>query len=357
MNEYKLQIAKMNYTWCNMKKSIIYFLMVNVIQIVSPEPLEFTSIVFIATICSWQQPQNKTKFEAFYLQEFSRSLNGCSKGNVIFSNNASKNIAMNVNIPCVYKSVIDDKLVIDNRLINEDNTYGYVVEWMRYALQFADNINDYRYKLLVVPSNDVIPWRGLGKVGGSFSWYNTHDLDDNLYLHEIGHNLGLGHAMKDGEEYGDDTCVMGAGTNCYTAPHRHFLGWDYPMMTINLSSSSWNKTIHMKKNGEFMVFNNNLYIESSSLSVNAYILQNNISTSYVCKVDTEASSCYIADYAISITFMDTFNDFNVVRIEHASNSSTPIIKNSASSIMLNIYNTVCSAFVTYNIVMFFIALW
>lgn len=348
-----------------MKKSMISFLMVNVMQIVSPEPMEFTSIVFIATICSWQQTQNKTKFEAFYLQEFSTSLNGCSKGNVVFSNNASKNIVMTVNIPCVYNSVIDNKLVIDNMLITEDNTYDYVVEWTRYAVQFANNINDYQYKLLVIPNNDVIPWRGLGKVGGTFSWYNTHDLDVNLYLHEIGHNFGLGHAMKDGEEYGDDTCVMGTGTSCYTAPHRHFLGWDYPMMTINFGlcnktsciKTSWNKTIHMKKNGEFMVFNNNLYIESSSFSVNAYILQNNISTSYVCKVDTEALWCYIVDYAISITFMDTTNDFNVVRIEHASNSSTPTIKNSVSSTMLNIYNIVCSVFITYNIIMFFIALW
>ncbi len=357
-----------------MSKSILSFLMMNVIYVTSAQPHEFTSIVFIAKLCSWQQPQNKTKFETFYLQEFAKNLKGCSKGNVVFSKDASKNIVVNVDIPCVHKSATNDTLIVDNRLINKDNTYDYINEWMWYAIQKVNathvvgNIDDYEHKLMIMPANDVIPWPALGNVGGPFSWYNTHDLNMNYYLHEIGHNFGFGHAMKNGEEYGDDTCIMGTGYRCYTAPHRHFLGWDYPLMTINWynnspSASYWNTTIHLSKDGEFTLINNNLYIESSQFSVNAYILQSNISTAHVCQIDTEVRSCNVDDYGISITFLDTNDDSNIIHIEPGFNSSlvskqtVPALKNSASSKMLHIYDTVCTAFITYNIIVFLIAFW
>lgn len=251
------------------------------------EPMEYTSIVFIAKLCSWRQSQNKTIFEQFYTKQFAQSMTRCSKGNVVISGSQTKNMIVEVDIPCSFKSINNENVVIDNT-----NTYDYIHEWMNYAIRKVNgslkgSIDNYKYKLMIMPvSNGVLSWHALGEIGGVFSWYNTHDLDISLYLHEIGHNFGFGHSMRNGEEYGDDSCVMGMGTNCYASPHRHFMMWDQPIMTFNwLANNSdasvsywneWNTTILLRKSGEYVVMNDKLYIESTTYGVNAYVLQSNM---------------------------------------------------------------------------------
>lgn len=47
------------------------------------------------------------------------------------------------------------------------------------------------------------------------------------FMHEVGHNLWLRHAGRNGAEYADDTSVMGycCATRCHNAAHAWLLGW------------------------------------------------------------------------------------------------------------------------------------
>eukprot|EP00536_Pseudo-nitzschia_multiseries_P013871 jgi/Psemu1/36759/gm1.36759_g len=55
----------------------------------------------------------------------------------------------------------------------------------------------------------------------------------SMQIHEIGHNLGLGHSMKDGDEYGDRSSFMGTGGppqddgphQCFNPADNYKLGW------------------------------------------------------------------------------------------------------------------------------------
>jgi hypothetical protein len=342
------------------------------------EPMDFTSIVFIAKLCSWRQSQNRTIFEQFYTKQFAQSMTRCSKGNVIISERQTKNIVVEVDIPCSFKSISNENVVIDNTKINNTNTFDYINEWMDYAVRKVNGslkglINNYKYRLMVMPVNyGVIPWHGLGAVGGVYSWYNSHNLDISLYLHEIGHNFGFGHSMRNGEEYGDDSCVMGRGYNCYTSPHRHFMMWDQPTMTFNwLTNNSdasasynvWNTTILLKKSGEYVVMNDEVYIESNQYSVNAYILQSNMSTDIICRLGTselESNMCIVTDHNVTITVIDSSSDAHLISINagYISRQEKRVLipKNSASSTVIYIYEMICISFITYNIATFLITL-
>ncbi|KAG2497126.1 hypothetical protein HYH03_004717 [Edaphochlamys debaryana] len=56
----------------------------------------------------------------------------------------------------------------------------------------------------------------------------------NVYKHEVGHNLGLDHSSRNGEEYGDLSDPMGNCQRClYNAPHMLQLGWATPYATLS----------------------------------------------------------------------------------------------------------------------------
>lgn len=330
---------------------------------------EYTSIVFLAKLCTWRQSQNKTVFSSFYRQQFKDSMFRCSKQNVIVPSSQTKNIIVDVDIPCTFQSVNNVNSKVDNTLVNSTNTYDYIYEWMDYAIHTTNislggTIDTYQYKLFIMPAtNGTVPWRGLGQLRGTYSWYNTHDLDVSLYLHEIGHNFGFGHSMKDGEEYGDDGCVMGKGSKCYTAPHRHMMLWDAPVMTFNWGAnntqySSWNTTILLNTNGEYVLLNDNLYVESSMDGVYAYMLQTNLSTNTVCELNARKTYCNIEPYNVSIIATETGIYERVVSIKagYFDRQNVKYVKNSASNTMLYLYEVLCISFITYNTIMFLTAL-
>lgn len=53
---------------------------------------------------------------------------------------------------------------------------------------------------------------GLGLLYDKYSWTQA-TCGLHTIIHELGHNFGLHHASQDTKEYGDKTCVMGAGPN------------------------------------------------------------------------------------------------------------------------------------------------
>ena len=86
----------------------------------------------------------------------------------------------------------------------------------------------YPRRVYVMPPNSC-PAAGYGTVGGAQSnaWVFTCDVA-GVFAHEIGHNLGMGHASSPTSRYGDGTDPMGfsgwqlRGLN---AAHRQQLGW------------------------------------------------------------------------------------------------------------------------------------
>jgi hypothetical protein len=66
-------------------------------------------------------------------------------------------------------------------------------------------------------------------------------------MHEVGHNLGLGHSNEGAEEYGDESCIMGGGFSetgaliCYNGAKSWQLGWYASRNHIyNVADGTWN---------------------------------------------------------------------------------------------------------------------
>lgn len=126
--------------------------------------------------------------------------------------------------------------------------------WGDYALDYARNVlrlpvQEYTHRLMIVPSGNVCSWGGMGYVGCKKDcrvWISG-DLWDMpvAYFHELGHNMGLGHAGVLGKDgYADFSSAMGycCNTRCHGAPHASALGWSKPIATLGqraLQSGKW----------------------------------------------------------------------------------------------------------------------
>ena len=97
------------------------------------------------------------------------------------------------------------------------------------ALASGVDVASYPRKLYVLPTTPACGQVGLGQVGGSPSRAWTFRCDQaSSYAHQLGHNLGLGHAASPTSEYGDPTDVMGdfsGGLRRFNAVHQERLGW------------------------------------------------------------------------------------------------------------------------------------
>ena len=101
----------------------------------------------------------------------------------------------------------------------------------------------YHHYVFIVPGLVCDKWAGLGDVGcmkyGCRMWINSeYSQYPFVYLHEWGHNMGLGHAGTLTNVYGDDTDSMGSCCEsrplCYNAVHLEQLEWMTPVRTMNI---------------------------------------------------------------------------------------------------------------------------
>lgn len=108
----------------------------------------------------------------------------------------------------------------------------------------------YQHRLYVLPSDVSCPWAGLanlGCYGTCRAWVATCWIPD-VYAHELGHNLGFGHASTDPGNDGQIDCeycdrsdfmgIGGVGWRQVNGPHKLQAGWLPPSAVVSPGSSA-----------------------------------------------------------------------------------------------------------------------
>lgn len=101
--------------------------------------------------------------------------------------------------------------------------------WSSKALTTAGiSSGSYGKVVYVLPPDNACGWAGLGMIGSKGAWINGRSCGTpDVYAHELGHNLGMGHANA-ASEYGDTSDIMGyggVGLRTVNAPHKLQMGW------------------------------------------------------------------------------------------------------------------------------------
>jgi hypothetical protein len=104
------------------------------------------------------------------------------------------------------------------------------------------DLTQYQRIIYVLPSNTQCPVAGSGEVGvtPSRAWIFRCSQAD-AYAHELGHNLGLGHANTATTTYADTSDIMGYSGYMYlkqvNGPHKAQLGWLPPANVSTVTQS------------------------------------------------------------------------------------------------------------------------
>jgi hypothetical protein len=129
------------------------------------------------------------------------------------------------------------RVTIPNLASAACDAYGWAAAAESAAQAAGVNLGLYQHRVIVLPGNVTCSWAGLGNVGcGSYcrAWVKTCNLQD-VYAHEIGHNLDMAHASTDTNndgtidcEYCDKSDIMGyggVGWRIFSAPHENQKQW------------------------------------------------------------------------------------------------------------------------------------
>ena len=78
------------------------------------------------------------------------------------------------------------------------------------------------------------------------SVYGNYWDGTSVLMHEVGHNLGMSHSSENGEEYGDEACIMGGGFSeagplaCYNGAKSWQMGWyNSRSYNYNIENDIW----------------------------------------------------------------------------------------------------------------------
>lgn len=100
---------------------------------------------------------------------------------------------------------------------------------IRESLPNATDPEVYDHMAMFIPKLDC-DWAGLGVIGcdathGIPCLAFTNVPGPRVLTHELGHNVGMGHAGTPPAEYGDCSDIMGCGGTGFNMPHVMFMGW------------------------------------------------------------------------------------------------------------------------------------
>jgi hypothetical protein len=84
-------------------------------------------------------------------------------------------------------------------------------------------LDTYQHIVFVIPRDAPCSWTGLGAIGGSRVWVKASTA--KALQHELGHNLGMNHAVQWHGSGADASDLMGSGENGLNAPHVVESGW------------------------------------------------------------------------------------------------------------------------------------
>ena len=98
----------------------------------------------------------------------------------------------------------------------------------------------YDHLVYVFPRNPGCAYAGVAYVGGNRSINEGYCGYEDIFAHELGHNLGLRHAASPGAEYGDSSDIMGLSgypLRQVNAPHRVQMGWLDPARVVEVTGA------------------------------------------------------------------------------------------------------------------------
>jgi hypothetical protein len=96
----------------------------------------------------------------------------------------------------------------------------------------------YKHFLFVIPRDAPCWWTGVGDIGGNRVWVKATTA--KALQHELGHNLGMNHAVHWRNSDADGSDFMGSGGTSLNAPHVVEMGWlkDYPGKVVELTAAA-----------------------------------------------------------------------------------------------------------------------
>lgn len=192
--------------------------------------MEITLLVILLSICGQFPIYTHQDIKNVIFNDVASQLNICSFGKCQLSGYV---VPYTLSIPCQLPSTCNI------------NAWASTTEsFLSTTLNI--NLNSYMYHMYIIPNNvGCIGWSGLGTLSCNPMPCRSWIISDYsnivaIYMHELGHNLGLQHAgtVNPLNDYGDLTDVMGqcCNTRCFNAIHSEQLGWTFPDLVFDANT-------------------------------------------------------------------------------------------------------------------------
>lgn len=96
----------------------------------------------------------------------------------------------------------------------------------------------YQHFVYVIPTDAPCAWTGVADIGGNRVWVKATTA--KALQHELGHNLGMNHAVHWNSPAAEASDFMGSGAASLNAPHIIEMGWlqAYPAKVINPTAAA-----------------------------------------------------------------------------------------------------------------------